>query len=311
MIVSNAPTPEPTNPNTQSYHVSWWDRFSFTIARSTVRFLARVLTLDGLYWFGYWFATLEWLINYKRRRRFAKTLKRILGDFSPRQRRQHTRNHFIRTRCDKLFYLVFDRLSREEAVKRFEIVNQPLIDNALANGGGVYVALSHLGAHHVAGQLMVALGYKVAGVRDAREGALRRFVQDKYARRNKDRVRYFFTDTYPREIYRCFEDNFVVGSAIDVSRVRGEHQRAVQATIWNEKRPVLVGPMRIALRCGAPVLQGLIVSKPKFRYQFEVRLLVDANADGKSGEALEKAVQTYAANVEAFGREHPCHVSRL
>ncbi len=308
MIVAEMSTTESSAPK----GVTLWDRVSFSLARSTVRGLARLLTLDGLYWFGKWFATLEWLINYKRRRRFGKTLKRILGDVSTSERRRHTRNHFIRTRCDKLFYLIFDRLSPEETSERFTIVNRPLIDDALARGGGVYVALSHLGAHHVAGQMMVSLGYRVAGVRDAREGAMRRFVQDKYAKRNKDRVRYFFTDTFPREIYRCFEDNFVVGSAIDVSRVRGDHQKAIEATIWDTKRPVLVGPMRIALRCGAPVLQGFIISRPGFRYVFEVRgPLVDGNVDGRTPAALEDAVATYARNVESFGQEYPCHVSRI
>ncbi len=312
MIVSNTPAPTATTAPTSPGRVTLWDRASFTLACSTVRLLARVLTLNGLYWFGTCFATLEWSINFKRRRRFAKTLKRILGDVSPSDRRRHTRNHFIRTRCDKLFYLVFDRLTRSEATKRFEIVNRSLIDDAIARGGGVYIALSHLGAHHVAGQMLVALGYKVAGVRDAREGAMRRFVQDKYARQNKDRVRYFFTDTYPREIYRCFQDNFIVGSAIDVSRVRNAIQRAIEASIWNEKRPILVGPMRIALRCNAPVLQASIVSKPGFRYQFQVKgPLVDAGVDGRSTDALEGAVRAYAENVEAFGREYPCHVSRI
>jgi lauroyl/myristoyl acyltransferase len=305
-------------PESRAYDVSWWDRFAFGTVRVFVRTATRIMSLNNLYRCGAMFGTLEWMINYKRRRRFAKTLETIVGrNLSAATRRMHTRNHFVRTRCDKLLYLMFDHLPTGRLLERFEIINRHLIDDAMKRGNGVYVALSHFGAQHVAGQLMVGLGYRVAGVRDPREGAMRRFVQDKYAQRNRDRVRYFFTDTYPREIYRCFADNFVVGSLMDVSHVRSAHQRTAEVTIWGKKRQFLVGPMRVALRSGAPVIQGFIVSKPNFRYVFELRgPLVpapdgDTAASARDADTLERAVASYAANVDEFGRQYPCHVSRI
>jgi len=249
----------------------------------------------------------------KRRRRFAQQLQLIMGRKpTPQERRRQSRAHFVRTRCDKLFFLMFDHLPPEEIVDRFEVVNRHLLDEALAKGRGVYVALSHTGAHHVVGLLMVKLGFKVAGVRAANEGAIRRFVQDKLARKNKNQVRYFYSDTYPRAIYRCFADNFVVGSAIDVHRVRQKHLRTATVNIFGEKREFLTGPMQIAIRCGAPVLQGFVISRAGFRYALELcGPLVDPAAGEQAESTVADAVRKYAANVEQFVRQRPCHVSRV
>ncbi len=211
-----------------------------------------------------------------------------------------------------MHYLAFDRLEPDTILQRFEVVNKHLIDDAMAKGKGVYVALSHTGAHHVVGSLMIASGYRVAGVRDAREGALRRYLLDKYQKKNKDAVRYFFANSFPRDVYRCYKDNFVVGSAIDVSHLRSEHLKTADATFFREVRPFLVGPMQIAMRCGAPVLQGFMISRPGFRYTFELRgPLIDPDRDDESPETLAKAVQKYARNLEEFTRAHPCHISRI
>ena len=125
---------------------------------------------------------------------------------TPRERRRATREYFRRTRCDKLFYLVFDRISRDKAMSLFSIRNRDLLDEAAGRGRGVYVALSHHGPHHIAGMLMALHGYKTAGVRDRQEGGMRRWVQNRFDHLYPEfrRMRVLFSDGYPRDIYRSF-----------------------------------------------------------------------------------------------------------
>ena len=59
------------NLTSQIAPVGAWDRFSFATLRFLVGTLARCLTLPGLYRFGQGFGFLEWVVNHKRRRRFA------------------------------------------------------------------------------------------------------------------------------------------------------------------------------------------------------------------------------------------------
>ncbi|MCH7813451.1 MAG: hypothetical protein IID40_05460, partial [Planctomycetes bacterium] len=160
---------------------------SFSGARTFCWGLAVCFSLGGLYRFGYFFGTLEWLINYKRRRRFKRSLDALLGgSMSRRERGRACRRHFARSRCDKIFYLIFDKIPPADARARFQIVRPELFDDALARNNGCFVAMSHHGAHHISALLMARCGYRVALVRDRNEGAIRRFVQERFDRQGSE-----------------------------------------------------------------------------------------------------------------------------
>lgn len=292
-----------------------WEYVSFTIAHAMIGGLLACVSLSGFYRFGRIFGTLEWLINHKRRGRFSAALQRVSGRVPmARERRRATRDFFVRTRCDKLFYLILDRIPRDKLMALLSISNQALLDESLARGRGVYLAFSHHGAHHVIAMLMALKGYKTAGVRDRREGAIRRYVQQRFDRVYPEfqRMRVLFADGYPRDIYRCFRDGCLLGSAMDVSRVRDPNQRTEQVTIFGEERLFLSGPLRIALRCRAPVLQAFIVPEGGFRYRLEiVEMLVDPEKVRDEAAAVARAMHTYAANVERYLRAFPSLISRV
>lgn len=300
-------------PTGEGLRLSLWERISLESARFFLYALARILSLGGLYHLGRMFATLEWLIDFKRRRRVNLQMERVLGKDSPKRRRRHaTWQHFVRVRNDKMIYLILDLLPRRKVAERFTIINKHLLDESLARGNGMYMAMSHLGSHHLVITFLADQGYKVAGVRDPKSGAVHRFIQGKYERSKRHRVEYFYTDSFPRNIYRRFRDNFVVGSALDVNRMRRSYLKTVEVEVFGEKRAFLTGPLQIALRCGAPVVQAFVISRKNFRYVLEFRgPLIDPAETQESPELLAKAAQTYATNIEQFARRHPCHISRF
>ncbi len=312
--VTTGPTTEFQDDGASQYVLSLWERTSFRLTRAFLMCFLRLFGFRVLYLFGQCFSTLEWLINYKRRGRFKRRLKNLLGDsLTSRQRRSEVRRFFTRTRCDKMFYLILDRIPRDKALARFHYNGTELIDEALARGKGCFVAMSHHGTYHVGGMLMALRGYRIAGVRDPREGGMRRFVQQLYAERypELESLKVLYADTYPRDIYRCFHDNYIVGAALDVHRDRGEHKHTVRVHLLGQEREFLAGTLQIALRCGAGVLQGFVISEPNFNFQLHILgPLVEGPEDGETPERLQTAMQAYAENIEQYTRRYPNHVSR-
>ncbi len=296
--------------------LGWYTRAKFALVRWFLWAWTRAFSLKGLYVFGRWFGTAEYLINFKRRARYRRELRRVFPEGLERARETAiVREYFCRTRCDKLFYLIFDKLPRDKILRRIRFHGREELDRLLARGRGVYIMLSHHGSHHVAGLLMALLGYRCAGVRDRNEGALRQYMQEKYTETFPEfaAIRVLYADTFPREIYRCFRDNFVVGTALDVSRVRGLALKTCPVRIFGESREFLTGTLQIALRSSAAIAQGFVVSRPNFYFRLVVNTLFvsEETGDLDTPERVSELMQSYADGIAAHVREHPDHLSRI
>ncbi len=297
--------------------LSLWTRAKLAIVRGFLVGWVRVFRLEGLYAFGKAFAFCEYLVSINRRRRVLRRLEQVFREqLSDRQRRDAARRYFRRTRCDKMIYTIFDRLPREDMLKRVQFTGREQLDAALARGRGAYVAMSHYGSHHVAAMIMAQLGYRLAGVRDRHEGALRRYMQRKFAESfpSFSSYRMFFADAFPREIFRCYKENFVVTSALDVqvNRLQGARLRTCSAELFGEPCEFLTGPVHMAMRCGAPVMQGFVVARPNFHYELIVQgPLIDPNVDPEAPETIARAMQGYADGITEYLRRFPCHLSRI
>ncbi|HPU33295.1 MAG TPA: hypothetical protein PK184_11410 [Phycisphaerae bacterium] len=292
-------------------------RLKFMFVRGFLWAWASCFSLKGLYLFGQVFGFCEWVLNYKRRRRFHEQLRKVFGATLDQKECQAVRGaclrHFMRTRCDKLFYLIFDKLPREKILKRVKWQRKDILDEAIARNKGVYCCMSHNGSHHVLLLLMALMGYKVAGVRDRNEGPLRRYVQERYDETFPEfrDIRMFFADTYPRALYRCFEEGYVLGTALDVGRDRGAHLRTVTVKMFGEEKKFLTGTMQIALRCGAPILQGFVVSRKNFYFRLIVKgPLVNPDVEADEPAIIQEAMQKYADNIAEHIAMYPCHISK-
>ncbi len=292
------------------------NRLKFGLVRGFLWGWARCFSLTGLYLLGQWFGVCEWLLNYKRRGRFRARLRDAMGDtYDPRDPliRRACLDHFTRTRCDKIFYLIFDKLPREKILHRIKFHNRDLLDKCLQRGRGVYVALSHYGSHHILIVLTTLLGYKVAGVRDPNEGPLRRYMQKKYEDSFPEfrHIRLFFSETYPRDLYRCFRDGYILGTALDVGRPRGSHLRTAKVNFFGREREFLTGTMQIALRCGAPILQAFVASHKNFYFHIYIDgPLADPAIESDEEAILQGVMQRYADNIAEHIRQHPSNVSK-
>lgn len=276
---------------------------------------SRLFSMSGLYLLGRVFGTLEYLVDYKRRRRVHVKLRSLFkNEQPPSWFRHHTRRYFMRVRCDKMFYTIMDRIPRGKLMNRIKLHGRENMDNALAKGNGLYVALCHFGAHHVAGLMTALLGYKVVGIRDPRESPVRRYIQKKYRETFPEvaGMEMFMASSFPRAVYRQFKANKLVASLLDVDRSRGETTRTMPVRFFGETRDFLVGPIQIAIRCGATTAQGFIESRKNFYYGLIVTPpLIDPANIAEEEHTVAGALQRYADGVERFVREHPDHVMNI
>ena len=293
--------------------LGWYDRCKFSLVRRIVWGWTRMFSLKGLYLLGVWFATIEYLIDFKRRGRYMRQLRRVFqNDISLRRQKRITLSYFRRMRCDKLYYLIFDRLPRDKIMRRIKFKGREYLDAALERGDGVYVMLSHNGSHHVAGGLMALLGYQCAGVRDPNEGAIRIYMREQYSKNfpEFDSIRVLYADAFPREIFRCFQENRVVGTALDVGRVRGVALKTCSVRIFGESREFLTGTLQVALRCRSTVVQAFVVSRRNFYYRLIVKPPLLIPDDGAEAPKIPELMQRYADGIEAHVHEYPDHLSR-
>lgn len=311
-IASNVTAPRPASGGAR---LGLWKRISFALAHAGVRFLLVCLSLKGLYRFGRVFGSIEFLLNRTRRRRFYGMLEHVLErNPTVAERRSVAREFFIQRRCDKLFYLILDCLSRDQALAQLSIDNQELLDEAVARGRGIELATAHHGPLHVAGLLLNLKGYKVAGVREPHEGAIRKYVQDRFDRLypNLRRTRILSSQSFPRDIYRTLEEGWMIGSSMDVAHVDDANKKVEEVTIFGERRRFLSGPMWIAMRCRTPVLQVFVIPGKDFHYRFDVvEMLLDPEKVEDKAQAVRDAMHAYAANVEDYIRKTPHLISRV
>lgn len=276
---------------------------------------ARCFSLSGLYLLGRFFGTLEYLVDYKRRRRVDLKLREYFKDELPASwRRRVTRQYFMRIRCDKMFYTIMDQLPRSKVMKRIKLFGEQNVTDALAKGKGVYVALCHFGSHHIAGLMMALLGYHLAGVRDPHESRVRRYIQEKYRRTFPEvsKMKLFAATSFPRGIYRQLKANRIVASLLDADRKRGRQTKTSTATMFGRPRDFLIGPLQIAIRCGATTLQGFVVSRKNFYYRLILTPpLIDPDSVTDESATIADVLQRYADGVEQFAREYPDHLMNI
>ena len=299
-----------------------WDDLSalscakFAVVRLFLWGWVRLFSLRGLYLFGVVFGTGEWLVDYRRRRRVRQRVREVFApDDPPPHARHAVWRHFVRARCDKLLYMIFDKLPRERILERVRFDGREHLDAALERGHGAVIALNHSGPHHVALLLMALLGYPVIAVRDRKEGALRRYMLGKLADSFREfrTVRWFFADDYPRDLYRWLGEGGVLSGALDVSRDRGTRASTSTVRIFGREQEFVNGPVKLAVRCQAPILQGFIVSGRDYYYRLVVTepLLDHDRTDGEGTPDIDSTMQRYADQVEAHVRRYPCQLSRI
>lgn len=313
--VLNPPKSKTVHPTEREpANLSAWQKFSFTCMRVIIKGTLRLFGLNGLYKLSCFFGWLEFLVDYKRRKRTYRIQSVVWNESTPKsERRKWVIRNFIRLRCDKVFYLIFDLLPKDKLAECFEIENRGALDDGVARNKGVYAMTSHIGSTHVIGMLTAFLGYSISGVRAPNEGAMRRFVQERWDQKYPDcpPIILIYTGDFVRPIYRLFKDNYILGSSLDVTKIPDENMRTIPVKLFGKEQQFLLGPLLIAIRCKTTILQAFSISLPGFRYRLDfLGPFTDPEKPDESPEALARIMQEYADNIVEYAHRYPDHITK-
>ena len=81
--------------------------------------------------------------------------------------------------------------------------------------------------------------------------------------------------------------------------------------MFGQEREFLTGTMQIALRCGAPIMQGFVVSRKNFYFRLILKgPLIEPASAQDTPETLQRVMQAYADNIAEHVRSYPCHIAK-
>jgi len=299
--------------NTSQVQLSLIAHIKYMIVRTVLLAIVRVSGLDGLYRFGRWFGYCEYLLQHKRRARIYRRMDQIY-DTSPAKAKKRViaRDFFARVRCDKMIYIIMDRIDRDELLGRLETEGTEHLDRAFERGKGTFLMFSHQGSHHLGGILLILRGYPLIGLRDPRESPLRRYVQNRFEKSFPEfrDLQIIPANGPARPYFHAFKSNRIVAAAMDVWRDRGM-VRTVDVEVFGETRQFVSGMTHIALRSRAVVVVGFVLSLPRYRYKLVFHpWLIDPDTGDDSGETVQQVMQEYATLIENHTRKYPSHISK-
>ena len=193
-----------------------------------------------------------------------------------------------------LDFLLMGSLTKEELIKRTDVDGIEHLDQALARGHGVLMALPHMGSWDNTGSYGGALGYPIMAVTGRFPGSLNDAVV-------QTRQRYGLAVLQVgrpavREIIHALNANGMVGLVCDQEEGPG-----VEVSFFGRSANVPSGPAAIALKTGAVLM-------PAYQYMTATgrhHIHLEAALTQIEGETKESLMQRIVHRFEGFIRERP------
>ena len=193
-----------------------------------------------------------------------------------------------------LDFLLMGSLTKEELIKRTDIDGLDHLDDALARGRGVLIALPHMGSWDNTGSYGGALGYPIMAVTGRFPGSLNDAVV-------QTRQRYGLAVLQVgrpavREIIQALNANGIVGLVCDQEEGPG-----VEVSFFGRTAVVPSGPAALAIKTGAALMLGYQYMTASGRH----RIHLEAALTEIEGETKENLMQRIVHRFETFIRERP------
>lgn len=173
------------------------------------------------------------------------------------------------------------------------------VDEALADGNGVIMALPHLGAWDFGGAWLASVGYPMLVVAEKLEPE-ELFEWFTSLRLAQGLTVVAHGPSAGTAVLRALRDNEIVGLLSDRDLTR----TGVEVEFFGEKTTLPAGPATLALRTGAALLPCAIYFEGRGHHGI-VRPPVDTTRQGSLREDVARITQTLAGELEALIRRAP------
>lgn len=192
------------------------------------------------------------------------------------------------------------QMTPDELDARMDIEGLQILDDALAEGNGVILALPHLGGWDFGGAWFCAQGYKATVVVEPLEPPE---LFDWFA----DMRRSMGLEVVPlgpdvgTTVLRRLKEGGIVGLVCD----RDLPGTGVKVDFFGEETTLPSGPATLALRTGAPLLPVAVFFEGRTGHRGVVRPAIPVERSGAFRADVVRVTQLLARELEAFISEAP------
>lgn len=281
-------------------------RWRLSICRRVLHVWLFCTGLRGLWHLAEAVGRLEYLVSARRRLRVRRAIGLAAPWLNPTEVEESVRSWFRRSRCDRWFLLVGDRVSPAVLGKCTTIEGEHILRAALSQGRGVIALMSHHGAHDLLPLLLAGAQFRCAAVRVRDDSVARRYMLRRLRAVAPSLATFqsSLTTNSPRRILRWLAEGYIVGCAVDVIPPGLERLRAISLQDANgQPRQFLTGPVRLAQHGDVPLIQAFLISGKFYHFRLQV-FEIPQPAE------IEGIAHLYHDRIVEFERKHIDHLSR-
>jgi len=191
-------------------------------------------------------------------------------------------------------FVLLGTLSREDVLERVVVDRLDLVDEGLAQGRGLILALPHMGSWDMAAAYGAAVGYPIMAVADRFPGSLNDAVVKSRQRFGLEVIA--IGRSAVREVREALAANKMVPLVCDLEQGPG-----VEVRFFGRRAVVPAGPAAFSLKSGAPVLIVHSYATGPGRYRVEVEKAPAWRPD----ETNQSGMQAIVSRFESYIKKRP------
>jgi lauroyl/myristoyl acyltransferase len=253
---------------------------------------------------GYWLAArvsrLLYVFSPSLRRTVRSNLCHVLGPEAPEaQIETTTRKAFVNIVKGHYDLFRVARLSIDEIKDLARLEGVEYIRAALAEGRGVIVISAHLGNVDLVGQLPMAHGMKISGA--AQHVQPERLFRYLLKLRQSHGLRLIPSDEAMIGLFRALKRGEII--ALPCDRDVTDHGRVIEFFGTPTRLPD--GPVRVALRTGAPLIPAFVLRLPDDTFEVNVEPALELKHTGNVEADVEAGMKLVVKSMERHISKSP------
>jgi KDO2-lipid IV(A) lauroyltransferase len=191
------------------------------------------------------------------------------------------------------------RLSLDEIMGMIQIQGREHMDEALAQGKGAILISAHFGNVDILAQVPRAFGIPISGAVEHVQPE--RLFQYTLKLRTRHGVRMIPSDGPMMELYRALKRGELIGLPSD----RGIGDNTRQVDFFGSPAWLPAGPVRLALRTGAPLIPGFGLRLPDNTFLARIEPALDLPRTGDREADIVAGMEMVADVLERTISQHP------
>jgi KDO2-lipid IV(A) lauroyltransferase len=234
------------------------------------------------------------------KRILSHNMRHVLGpDVDETEVQRHVRQACVNIAKGHYDLFRLHRLSIDEIRDMTRLEGRQHLDQALARGKGVIVISAHLGNVDLLGQLPVAYGVPLTA--PIQHIQPERLFQYTLKLRMSHGVRMLPADGPLMGMYRALRRGEIIALPCD----RGIADNTRQIDFFGEPARLPAGPVRVALRTGAPLIPAFGLRLPDETFLVRIEPELELAQTGDPEADVEAGMAQIVAVLERYISEHP------